>query len=411
MSFFESFKQALSSLASNKLRTALTMLGIVMGVFSLVTIVAISDAAKHYMSSQFDTLGASTITVSAGNSTTSSMMSIMDSSDNATQLKYEDMELIKRVTPEVKNIMAAAQSAASVKTNNYSNIAIIQAVTSQYRSFTTLDITQGRFFTDTEINNNSPVVLIDSTAANKMFGANNPIGQKIEFTFNKTTTKKFTIIGVIEYDSSTTGMMGVDFPLICAMPLTTVMEYNPDLSINQIQLTVAESDNTLTEIAKRIEKFLNFTHGTEDDYSATTSEQIMETINDILDVVSSVLLVIAIITLIVGGIGIVNILLVSVTERIREIGVRKALGAKSKDITLQFLTESIIMTALGGLLGIGLGIAAGWILASMVDIPPSINYPIAILAFLGSIALGLLFGVYPAKKAAELDPIEALRYE
>jgi len=144
---------------------------------------------------------------------------------------------------------------------------------------------------------------------------------------------------------------------------------------------------------------------------AQNSADIQKAVGDVLGVVSSILLVIAVITLIVGGIGIVNILLVSVTERIREIGIRKALGAQNRDIIMQFLTESIIMTGVSGIFGILLGIIAGGIISSLIKIPPVVDWQVIIMAFLGSVALGLIFGVYPAKRAADLDPIESLRYE
>ena len=164
-------------------------------------------------------------------------------------------------------------------------------------------------------------------------------------------------------------------------------------------------------IGNRIVRALELNKGKEDVYITYSTQDAQKIFSSIIGVISGVLLVIAVITLIVGGIGIINILLVSVTERIREIGIRKALGAQKRDIVLQFITESIIMTGISGLIGIILGVIGGNIIAQMVNIPPVVDLPVIIMAFMGSVLLGLIFGVYPAKKAADLDPIESLRYE
>jgi putative ABC transport system permease protein len=182
--------------------------------------------------------------------------------------------------------------------------------------------------------------------------------------------------------------------------------------LNIIYASVEETDNAaLKKIADKVIRVLEKKHGNKDKYAVQFMSQYQDMLNSLLGIVSSVLLVVAVITLVVGGIGIVNILLVSVTERIREIGVRKALGARKRDIVIQFITESIMITGISGLIGIAFGILGGFIISSLIKIPPVVNVKVVVLAFLGSVALGLLFGVYPAKKAADLDPIESLRYE
>jgi putative ABC transport system permease protein len=175
-------------------------------------------------------------------------------------------------------------------------------------------------------------------------------------------------------------------------------------------VSVIDKDK-LKDVGDKILRTLEMNRNNKDLYLASNSADMQKTVTSILGVVSAVLLVIAVITLIVGGIGIVNILLVSVTERIREIGIRKALGAQKKDIVLQFITESIMMTGISGLIGIGLGILAGSVISAQIKIPPIVDIKVIVLSFIGSVALGLIFGVYPAKKAADLDPIESLRYE
>jgi putative ABC transport system permease protein len=208
------------------------------------------------------------------------------------------------------------------------------------------------------------------------------------------------------------GIMESDLiPAVVYMPITTVQQLYPNSErLSSIDVTLVEKEK-LREVGNRIVEYLEMKHNTKGVYMAQNTADIQKAFNEVLGVVSSILLVIAVITLIVGGIGIVNILLVSVTERIREIGIRKALGAQKKDIILQFITESILMTGISGLIGIFLGITAGAVISALIEIPPIVDFKVITLAFLGSVALGLIFGVYPAKRAADLDPIESLRYE
>jgi putative ABC transport system permease protein len=203
---------------------------------------------------------------------------------------------------------------------------------------------------------------------------------------------------------------GFEMPVELVTPLTTTQEFFGNNYIDQIMVSIAEGYDMKASGIKLV-RLLEFTHQTQDVYYATSVQDIQNAVGGVLDVISMVLLVIAIITLVVGGIGIINILLVSVTERIREIGLRKAIGAKKRDIVMQFLTESIMMTGFSGLIGILLGVIMGAIISNVIKIPPVVDLKIITLTFLGSIMLGLIFGVYPAKKAADLDPIESLRYE
>jgi putative ABC transport system permease protein len=239
------------------------------------------------------------------------------------------------------------------------------------------------------------------------------IGKKVEFMTPSGTRMSLKIAGVIKSGDDLFGSMysSDKIPAIIYMPITTVQSIYPNGErLESIMISLTDKDG-LGDMGKRIVRALELKHGSKDTYSASNSADMQQVFGQVLNIISSVLLVIAIITLIVGGIGIINILLVSVTERIREIGIRKALGAQKKDIILQFITESIIMTGTSGIIGILLGILAGSIISKLIKIPPTVDWKVIILAFLGSVALGLIFGVYPAKRAADLDPIESLRYE
>ncbi|MFZ5989650.1 MAG: ABC transporter permease [Bacillota bacterium] len=403
MSFFESFKQALDSLKANKLRSILTMIGIIMGVFSIITIMALGNAAEEYISGEFEKIGANTLTLSY-------------KSNNASRdewLLLEDMETIKKASPEIKNIATNIQRGGTLRMESKIRNAQVNGVSSQYKSFAPIEMAAGRFINDFDISARLKVVIVDEYFAQRYFKKVDIVGETVKFKTGSGKSYNLKVVGVTKAGNDMfKGILdNEDFPTYVYMPITTVqnMFYNVK-RLDSIMVTI-DSDKNVKEIGDRIVKALEAKKGKEDTYITYSSQDSQKIFSSIINVVSGVLLVIAVITLIVGGIGIVNILLVSVTERIREIGIRKALGAQKKDIVLQFITESIIMTGISGLIGIGLGVGAGSIISGMIKIPPVVDIPVIISAFLGSVTLGLIFGVYPAKKAADLDPIESLRYE
>jgi putative ABC transport system permease protein len=403
MNFSESLKQAFDSLKSNKLRSILTMLGIIMGVFSVITIVAIGNAAELYMNVQFEKIGANTINI------TYKTRNIGQSE----MLTLEDMETVKKVSPEIKNIATYIQRSGTLRVGENTRDAVALGVSSQYRNFDVIELIDGRFVNDFDISARSKVIVVDEFFAQKYFNRTDVVGESVSFKTSWGSNTNLKIVGVKKGgDDLFSSMLTNDqIPAIVYMPISTLQNiFFNSKALDSIVVSVEDKDMA-REVGNRIVKVLNAKHGKDDLYMAQNTADIQETVNSILGVVSAVLLAIAAITLVVGGIGIINILLVSVTERIREIGIRKALGARKRDIILQFITESIIMTSFSGIIGIILGILAGMVIAKLIKIPPVVNIAVVILAFLGSIGLGLIFGVYPAKKAADLDPIESLRYE
>ena len=404
MNFSESFKQALDSLKANKLRSILTMVGIIMGVFSVITIMALGSAAEAYMNSQFEKIGANTITIAYKDRNV----------DKKDWLLMDDLDSIKKIAPEIKNIATVQQKGGSLRIGNETKDAFIFGVSSQYKSFDLIEMAEGRFVNEFDITARTKVIIVDETFVKKFYKpGQNVVGEMVTLRTSSGRTAILKIIGVKKSgDDLFESMYSNDMvPAFVYMPITTVQSIFPNSTrLESIMVSMVDKDK-LRDVGKRIVRALEMKHGSKDVYMAQNSADMQKAFSDVLGVVSSVLLVIAIITLIVGGIGIVNILLVSVTERIREIGIRKALGAQKRDIVLQFITESIIMTGISGLMGIVLGIIAGGVISSMIKIPPIVDFKVIILAFLGSVALGLIFGVYPAKRAADLDPIESLRYE
>ncbi len=404
MNFSESFKQAFDSLKANKLRSILTMLGIVMGVFSIITIMALGSATENYMNAQFEKIGANTISITYKN------MNV----DKKDWLTLKDMDYVKEAAPEIKNIATYIQRSGSLRIGDKTKDAMILGISSQYKNFALIEMKYGRFINEFDVSKRAKTVVVDELFVKKFFKEGQDItGETITLKTSSGSNVSLRIAGVMSSgDNLFEGVLESDMiPAIIYMPITTVQQLYPNSErLSSIDVTVVEKDN-LRDVGKRIVKYLEMKHGREGIYMAQNSADIQKAMGDMLGIVSSILLVIAIITLIVGGIGIVNILLVSVTERIREIGIRKALGAQNRDIIMQFITESIIMTGISGLLGILLGVLSGVVISSLISIPPVVDVKVITLAFLGSVALGLIFGVYPAKRAADLDPIESLRYE
>lgn len=404
MNIIESFKQALSSLRANKLRSILTMIGIVMGVFSVITIVAIGNATQSYMDNEFAKIGANVLAVSYKSGT-------INSND---VLQNDDMKAIAKVE-EIKNVGTSMGRTGTIRLGDKTRNANITGVSSQYKDIMPTDMAQGRMINDIDNSLRSNVVVIKEDFAKANFKNENPIGQKLRVKLGSGSSMNLTVIGVTKAEDSIFGdMMSYESQSVSlTIPLTTLQAYYPwSDQLNYMYATIESKDKEdLKKIADKVIRILEQKHGNKDKYYVEFMSEVQEQLNSVLGIVSSVLLVVAVITLVVGGIGIVNILLVSVTERIREIGVRKALGARKRDIIFQFITESIILTGLSGTVGIILGILAGFVISSAISIPPTVDITVVILAFLGSVALGLLFGVYPAKRAADLDPIESLRYE
>jgi putative ABC transport system permease protein len=406
MNFSESFMQALDSLKANKLRSILTMLGIVMGVFSIITIVAVGNATKAYIDKEFQKLGANIVMVT---------FKTNDISQNDL-FTMEDFNVIKRVAPEVKNIGTAIQRNGTIRLETKTRSANVAGVSSQYKDLFPTEMVVGRQINDIDVSTNANVVVVDELFAKRYFKKVEVVGETIPVKFGSGSTLNMRIIGVQKVE--TDGIFGSprdneDSATSIAVPISTLQSmFSNSKYLNNLFISIAEKDQIkLRKIGNKIVKALETKHGNTDKYMVAFFSDFQSAITTILGVISTVLLVIALITLVVGGIGIINILLVSVTERIREIGIRKALGAQKKDIVLQFITESIMLTGISGLIGIIIGIIAGAIISSIIKIPPVVDLKIIILAFFGSIALGLMFGVYPAKRAADLDPIESLRYE
>jgi len=400
MLFLELFKQAFDSLRANKMRSLLTMLGIVMGVFSVIAIMALGNATENYIASEFEKIGANTYT-------------LYNKGTNITQnerLTLDDIDLLADNVPEIKNITTLTQSSGQIRIGTETRRAVISAVNPQYKSFSVMELLTGRFINDFDDRSRAKVTVVDETFARRYFNKTDIVGEILNIRIGR-YNEKVKVVGVLSAeDSFLTDMAGDQMPVNIYMPIRTVQSITGNQWLDMIMFSINPGTN-IEIVNNKIIGLLERVHRTEDAYYLQSMKDIQKMFSSIIGIVTSVLLAIAVITLVVGGIGIINILLVSVTERIREIGIRKALGAQKRDIVIQFLMESIIMTGFAGLIGIILGIITGNVISALIKIPPAVDVTTVIASFSISVLLGLIFGVDPAKKAADLDPIEALTYE
>lgn len=400
-------KGAVKNLGINKMRTGLAMLGIVIGIGSVIALVSMGEASKLAVASQIQSIGSNLLTVSPG---FQSSGGVRGAAGGATTLTNEDAEairssaditLIKNISPEYSG---RAQVIAG-RNNTNTQIVGVEPVYAEVRKLT---LSSGSFLTSQHLSGMSKVAVLGPTVAEDLFGEGvNPIGQSIRIS-----GKTFQVIGLTKSKGGS-GMQNQDDRIY--IPLTTAQKQLFGVKhLTSIALE-AESEDAMTMAQNQVGYFLMERHNIDDvaniDFRIMSQSDILETASQVAGTFTSMLSGIAAISLLVGGIGIMNIMLMSVTERTREIGLRKALGAKRKVIIAQFLTESILLTFSGGIVGVTLGVLGFYIYSRLNSTLFAVSPGSVILAFAVSVVIGVIFGWYPARKAASLQPIEALRYE
>ncbi len=379
-------KGSIKNILSNKLRSLLTMLGLVIGIASVIVLVGIGNGTSSKISSQVQSLGTNVLTLN------------VNSSDYS--LDYSNIDELK----DLENVELAAPYKTVSKTvsrgTTTSSRASIVATTPEYLDTMELTISSGRLLSDIDLDNYSKVCLIGNDLATTLFNLSNPVGQSV-----KIDGDNYTVIGVLTAQGSS---MGTNIDDMMIIPFTTIKYLGEDTSINNIYIRVFD-DSEIDTTTELIESYVESTLGIDSDYfSVSSQDSMLNTMDEINNTMSLLLGGIAGISLIVGGIGVMNVMLVSVTERTREIGIRKALGAKRRDILLQFLVEALVLCLVGGLIGILCGMGLGSLLGRMgYTFTP--GFEIIIIAFLSSALIGTVFGIFPANKASKLNPIEALR--
>ncbi|NLJ88190.1 MAG: FtsX-like permease family protein [Epulopiscium sp.] len=403
MNFLESLKSALRNLTSNKMRSFLTMLGIIIGIGSVIMITSIGAGSQAAITSEFDKLGVGLLQI---------RMKSWDNVKTRDLLTLDDVELIKK-HPEVKNATPYIEAwGISIKLKNpkEEKSGYIIGANEEYRFITSPDMLYGRFIIESDCKAKSKVAVIDEVLAEKVFGRKDVIGESITVNIWRGNFK-FTVIGVTKNaNAALESMMGDQMPSSIIVPIQTVNDMFFIDYLDYIFVTVKNSD-TMQQTAIELNKMLEIKHRNEDVYYISSFAEELEMVNQVLGIITAFISFVAGISLFVGGIGVMNIMLVTVTERTREIGIRKSLGARNKDIKKQFLIEAVILTVIGGIMGIIFGFLGGMAVGSMMKITPRVSF-FSILVTVGvSSIVGIIAGVYPANKAAKLDPIEALRYE
>jgi len=403
MNLFENFKMALDSIKANKLRSFLTMLGIIIGISSVITIVSLGQGGQSTITGEFEKLGAATVNIKVDSSKAS----------QGDYITLNDINQIRERVDSVKYVSPTVQKQGQVQTEAKNKRAFISGGNTELSYIQNIELVYGRFYNENEFLEGKSVVIIDEDSAEDFFGYSDVVGKTIKIG-PKTSVKNATIIGV------TKGLTGPfakgnrgNMPVIAYMPVTTLKNLFPtDFLIDSLSL-VATSQNNGEEAGNGAQNVLESRHNNrgKEVYKPSNALSQLEQINKVLGIFTAFIGAVAAISLLVGGIGVMNIMLVSVTERTREIGIRKSIGATTNTILIQFLTESVIISLIGGIIGMIIGILGAEIIGIFAGISPSLSPAVIAGAILFSSAVGIFFGIYPAKKAAKLNPIDALRYE
>lgn len=405
MNYTNSVKIALSALRRNKFRAFLTMLGIIIGVASVIVMLAIGQGSKKSIQDQMSGMGTNLIFAMPGAEQKGGVR--MGNSD-AKNLKLTDIDAIEKNCPAISDVSPEVRSSGQAVVGNQNWPTTIYGVNNKYFNIRKYTIGTGRSFTETEIQTYAKVCLVGQTIVENLFGKTDPIGQTIRYK-----NIPLLIIGVLG-EKGENGM-GQDQDDLIMAPYTTVQKRI--LAITHIQSIAASAaseelnDVAITQLTESLRSSHKLKPGEEDDFQVRSQSEMVQMFSSISDIMTALLGAISGISLLVGGIGIMNIMYVSVTERTREIGLRLSVGGRGNDILMQFLIESILLSVFGGIIGITLGIVATSITASIMSWPVVISTFSVVMAFLVCSAIGIFFGWYPARKAAGLNPIDALRYE
>ncbi len=406
MNFANLLKIALKALSNNKLRCFLTMLGIIIGVASVITMLAIGQGSKDSIRAQISEMGSNMIMIHPGNMQRGG---VRQSADDTQTLEVADYEAIRDKARYVTAISPSVNSGGQFINGNNNYPSTVYGITPDYLDIRKVSVADGEMFTEQDIKSAAKVCLLGQTVIDNLFpDGSNPIGRIVRF--NKIPMK---VVGTLTPKG--TNSMGMDQDDVVLAPYTTVMKRI--LATDHLQGLFASAideeytDQAIDEITEILREQHKLKEGADDDFDIRSQKELSEMLSSTSDMLTVLLACIAGISLLVGGIGIMNIMYVSVTERTREIGLRMSLGARGIDILSQFLIEAVIISVTGGIIGVILGILASWSVNIIMHWPVSVQVYSMVLPFVVCTVTGVFFGWYPAKKAASLDPIEALRYE
>ncbi|MBM3470754.1 MAG: FtsX-like permease family protein [Armatimonadetes bacterium] len=403
MTLGASFRIAVRAMAANPLRSLLTALGVIIGVGAVIAMVAIGQGARRAVTDQVQALGSNLLTVFAGQAQIARIVR----GDPVQTLNIEDAEEIRKTTPGVTGVSAEYSRQAQVVFRAENVISQISGVTPEFQEVRNFRPARGEFFTEQEMRSRAKVAVVGKTVADRLFPDTEPIGQRI-----KIRGITFTVIGVMEEKGATSF---TDRDDIVFVPLATAQRRLFGVThVRTIHVQVASAEEmpaaqeALTELLRQRHRLAPHQ---ENDFTVRSQADILQTFTSVSQTMTVLLGGIAAVSLVVGGIGIMNIMLVSVTERTREIGIRMAVGARRRDIMLQFLVESVALSVGGGLIGIGVGVMGSQLISRFAGWATLLSLQAVLLAFAFAVAVGVFFGLYPAQRAARLDPIVALRHE
>jgi putative ABC transport system permease protein len=414
--FVESFIIAIRSLFVNKLRSSLTMLGVIIGVGSVITLMSVGRGAEASITSTLEGMGTNLIYVT---SKTPGVEGLASMQMAAYSFTMDDAKAIAERIPLVTAVAPIIENYVEVATADETTVAFVEASTPEFEHVVNYPVAEGQFITERNVASRDMVVVLGSDVAEELFGDDNAIGEKV-----KVNGRQFTVIGVMEEKGGQ--MMGVSMDAIVVIPITTYQArlfpgrtVRGEDAIQELAVQIESTDVAdivSADITELLTQRHRITEEGKEDFLIMTQEQMMGMIQEVTGIFTIVLGAIASISLIVGSIGIMNIMLVSVTERTREIGIRKAVGAKRRDVLLQFLLEAAMLSLVGGAVGIVGGSAVSWLISTFseaagVTIMAVVSPDIVVLAISVSVFIGLISGIYPAMRAARLNPIDALHYE
>jgi putative ABC transport system permease protein len=402
--FVTILKVGLKAIARNKLRSTLTALGIIIGVACVIAMIAVGQGSQASIQAQISSLGTNFLMIFPGVATQSGARIFTGNST----ITDDDVDAVRAECPSVAYVTPVSRSAAQIVNGNLNWGTSVQGVGVEWPFVRSWNVEKGAFFSDSDVRAAAKVCLLGSTVADSLFEGQNPVGQMVRIK-----NFPFRVIGVLEAKGGNS--MGQDQDDTVIAPYTTVMRLLKKTTKIDMFMASAVSRAEVDEAQKEIEALLRQRHrlqpGQDSDFMIRSQQEIAQTADETSRTLSVLLASAASISLLVGGIGIMNIMLVSVTERTREIGVRMAIGAKGRDILTQFLIEALTLSVAGGAIGIALGMGASRVLAWKARWPILLSPAAVLLAFGFSAAIGIFFGFYPARKASRLDPIDALRYE
>ena len=400
----ESFLMAWASLIANKMRSILTMLGIIIGVAAVSALGSIGNGVKQDIQNSISSRGSNLLMVMPGAPRTPG---VRPSAGSMKSLKVSDYEAISKLDG-VRAASPMTNGSYVVIYQNKNWTTSVSGVSYNYLDVNNWSMKSGRFLSEKNVQNRERVAVVGKTVVKNLFGDEDPVGAEI-----RVKNIPFRIIGVL--NSKGSGAMGNDQDDMVIIPYTTAMERVEGVDYLRMIYVVGKDENGIDRLQSDIENLLRVRHGIKDtnldDFNIQNMNSIMETMEETTGTLTLFLGAVAAISLVVGGIGIMNIMLVSVTERTREIGVRKALGATYSVIVTQFLIEAVVISLMGGIIGIILGIGSSKLIGMASGMSTVISVPTIVMSFAFSMAIGLIFGIYPARKAAKLNPIDALHYE